>query len=96
MTAPFEQIVAALNDRKPDLLTAYGGFLDAFYRTVVARGNRVALVTAQGPRLILMRRGDASYTVAEDPMVEAPIAMSLQHEPSQLSEAETSAVPPLQ
>ena len=62
----------------------------------VARGNRVALVTAQGPRLTLMRRGDALYTVTEDPMVEAPIAMSLQHEPSQLSEAGTSAVPPLQ
>lgn len=67
-----------------------------FSGTVVARGNRVALVTAQGPRLTLMRRGDALYTVAEDPMVEAPIAMSLQHEPSQLSEAGTSAVPPLQ
>src|SRR5215475_15221630 len=67
-----------------------------FSGTVVARGNRVALVTAQGPRLTLMRRGDALYTVTEDPMVEAPIAMSLQHEPSQLSEAGTFAVPPLE
>jgi len=53
-------------------------------------------VTAQGPRLTLMRRGDALYTVTEDPMVEAPIAMSLQHQPSQLSEVGTSTVPPLQ
>jgi len=67
-----------------------------FSGTVVARGNRVVLVTAQGPRLTLMRRGDALYTVTEDPMVEAPIAMSLQHQPSQLSEVGTSTVPPLQ
>jgi hypothetical protein len=64
--------------------------------TVTARGDRVTLVTVQGPRLTLMRRGDALYTVAEDPMVGAPIAMSLQHEARQLSGAGTSAVPPLQ
>jgi len=67
-----------------------------FSGTVVTRGNRVVLVTAQGPRLTLMRRGDALYTVTEDPVVEAPIAMSLQHQPSQLSEVGTSTVPPLQ
>ena len=64
--------------------------------TVVSRGNRVTLVTAQGPRLTLMRRDDSLYTVAEDPVVEAPIAMSLRHQRSQLSEAATPPVPPLQ
>src|SRR5206468_1561802 len=49
---------------------------EAFSGTVVSRGNRVTLVTAQGPRLTLMHRGDSLYTVAEDPVVEAPIAMS--------------------
>ena len=38
--APFEEIVAAINRVRPDLLTAYGGFLDMFFRTVVARGAR--------------------------------------------------------
>jgi len=69
---------------------------ETFSGTVVLRGNRVTLVTAQGPRLTLMRRGDSLYTVAEDPIVEAPIAMSLQHERSQFSEAGAPAVPPLQ
>src|SRR5258707_7839197 len=58
----------------------------AFSGTVVSRGNRVTLVTAQGPRLTLMRRDDSLYTVAEDPAVEAPIAMSLHHERGQFSE----------
>ena len=69
---------------------------EAFSGTVVSRGNRVTLVTAQGPRLTLMHRGDSLYTVAEDPVVEAPIAMSLQHERTQFSEAGVPAVPPLQ
>lgn len=38
MTAPFEEIVATVNRVRPDLLTAYGGFLDVFLRTVIARG----------------------------------------------------------
>ena len=67
-----------------------------FSGTVVARANRVTLVTAQGPRLTLMRRCDALYTVAEDPVVEAQIAMSLRREPSQFSEAGTLALPPLE
>jgi len=67
-----------------------------FAGTVVSRGNRVTLVTAQGPRLTLMRRGDSLYTVAEDPAVEATIAMSLQHERGQFSEAGGPAVPPFQ
>jgi hypothetical protein len=69
---------------------------EQFSGTVVSRGNRVTLVTAQGPRLTLVHRGDSLYTVAEDPAVEAPIAMSLRHERSQLSESGTPPVPPLQ
>src|SRR5215472_668706 len=33
----------------------------SFSGTVVSRGNRVTLVTAQGPQLTLMRRGDSLY-----------------------------------
>lgn len=67
-----------------------------FSGTVVSSGNRVTLMTAQGPRLTLMRRDDSLYTVAEDPAVEATIAMNLQHERGQFSEAGVPAVPPLQ
>lgn len=67
-----------------------------FSGTVVARGNRVLLVTAQGPRLTLMRRGDTLYGVTEDPVVEEPIAMSLHRESTQFSQAGTSTIPPLQ
>ncbi len=59
MTAPFEEIVAALNAEKPDLLTAYGGFLDVFYRTVAARGVAVhapKVVMYMGERLPPERR----------------------------------------
>jgi hypothetical protein len=69
---------------------------EKFSGTVVSRGNRVTLATAQGPRLTLMHRGDSLYTVAEDPAVEAPIAMSLRHERSQLSEAGAPPISPLQ
>lgn len=69
---------------------------ETFSGTVVSRGNRLTLVTAQGPRLTLMRRGDSLYTVAEDPVVEAPIAISLQHERSQFSEAGVPGASPLQ
>jgi len=68
----------------------------SFSGTVVSRGNRVTLVTAQGPQLTLMRRGDSLYGVVEDPAVEAPIAMSLGHEPSQVSEANALSIPSLQ
>ena len=34
MRASFEEIVAAINTEQPDVLTAYGGFLDTFFRTV--------------------------------------------------------------
>ena len=69
---------------------------ESFSGTVVARGNRVTLATAQGPRLTLMRRGDTLYAVAEDPTVEAPIVMSLRHESSQVSEANAPSIPSLQ
>lgn len=62
----------------------------------MSRGNCVTLMTAQGPRLTLMRRGDSLCMVAEDPTVEATIAMSLQHERNQFSEAAIPDVPPLQ
>jgi phenylacetate-CoA ligase len=41
MVAPFEEIVATINRERPDLLTAYGGFLDVFFRTLVARGAEI-------------------------------------------------------
>jgi phenylacetate-CoA ligase len=41
MTAPLEEIVATINSERPDLLTAYGGFLDVFFRTLVARGVEI-------------------------------------------------------
>src|SRR5262249_20787814 len=69
---------------------------ESFSGTVVPRGNRVTLVTAQGPRPTLMRRSDSLYTVAEDPAVEALIAMSLRHEPSHLSEANAPSISSLQ
>lgn len=59
MTAPFEAIVAALDAARPDVLTAYGGFLDVFYRTVAARGVRVhapKVVMYMGERLPAERR----------------------------------------
>jgi phenylacetate-CoA ligase len=59
MTAPFEEIVAELNAMRPDLLTAYGGFLDVFFRTVAARGVKVhapKVVMYMGERLPPERR----------------------------------------
>jgi phenylacetate-coenzyme A ligase PaaK-like adenylate-forming protein len=48
MVAPFADIVAAINSVRPDLLTAYGGFLDVFFRMVVARG-----VEIHAPRVVM-------------------------------------------
>ena len=48
MTAPFEEIVAKINALRPDLLTGYGGFLDVFLRTVVARG-----VDLHAPKVVM-------------------------------------------
>lgn len=41
MVAPFEETLAAINRSRPEVLTAYGGFLDAFFRTLVARGAEI-------------------------------------------------------
>jgi phenylacetate-CoA ligase len=41
MATPFEEIVAAINESRPDLVTAYGGFLEVFFRTLVARGLEI-------------------------------------------------------
>jgi len=41
MLASFDDIVRAINEVRPDLLTAYGSFLDVFFRTVEARGVEI-------------------------------------------------------
>ncbi len=46
--------------------------------TVVTRGNRVTLRSSQGPSVTLIRSGNSLYGIAEDPLAEATIAMSLQ------------------
>jgi phenylacetate-CoA ligase len=48
MVAPFEDILDAVNGVRPEVLTAYGGFLDTFFRTVVARG-----VTVHAPKVVM-------------------------------------------
>lgn len=48
MVTPFDEIVDAINTRRPDVLTAYGGFLDSFLRTVVARG-----VELHAPKVVM-------------------------------------------
>lgn len=59
MMAPFDEIVAAIDDVKPELLTAYGGFLDVLYRTLLARGapiHRPKVVMSMGETLPADRR----------------------------------------
>lgn len=59
MMQPLDNIVAAIDSVKPDLLTAYGGFLDALYRTLVARGapiHRPKVVMYMGESLPADRR----------------------------------------
>jgi phenylacetate-CoA ligase len=53
MVMPFEDIVAAVNAAKPDVLTAYGSFLDVFFRTLAARGARIH------PPKVVMYMGEA-------------------------------------
>jgi phenylacetate-CoA ligase len=48
MVSPFEEIVAAINERRPDLLTAYASFLDTFFRTLCARG-----LTIHAPKVVM-------------------------------------------
>jgi phenylacetate-coenzyme A ligase PaaK-like adenylate-forming protein len=59
MTAPFDEIVEAINRVRPDVLTAYGGFLDTFFRTAEARGvdlHRPKVVMYVGETLPVGRR----------------------------------------
>src|SRR5215210_1476541 len=59
MVAPFEELVAAINTQRPALLTAYGGFLDVFFRTLMARGVEIhapKVVMYVGERLPAERR----------------------------------------
>jgi phenylacetate-CoA ligase len=59
MMAPFDDIVAAIDEVRPDLLTAYGSFLDVLYRTLVARGatiHRPKVVMFMGEALPADRR----------------------------------------
>ena len=48
MVEPFDAIVAAVNAKRPDIVTAYGGFLDVFFREVVARG-----VELHAPKVVM-------------------------------------------
>jgi phenylacetate-CoA ligase len=60
VTAPFEEIVAAINASRPDLLTAHGGFLDAFFRTLVAREAEIH------PPKVVMYAGETLSTERRD------------------------------
>lgn len=53
MTAPFEEIVATIDAVRPDVLTAYGSFLDLFFRTLAARGATIH------PPKVVMFMGEA-------------------------------------
>ncbi len=48
VVAPFEAIVARINELRPDLVTAYGGFLEVFFRKVVAGG-----VELHAPKVVM-------------------------------------------
>lgn len=51
MSLPFDEIVAAINAARPDVLTAYAGFIDMFISQVVDRGvvlHRPRVVMAMG------------------------------------------------
>ncbi len=43
MTAPFAEIVAAVEKQEPDILTAYGTFVDEFFRRLGAESRRIRL-----------------------------------------------------
>jgi len=45
---------------------------------VLQRGNRVTLRSDQGPSWTLVHSGNRMYAIAEDPIVEATIALSYQ------------------
>jgi hypothetical protein len=50
--------------------------------TVVQSGNWITLRSSQGPWLTLVRSGNILYAVAEDPIVEATIMLTLEREGS--------------
>jgi hypothetical protein len=50
--------------------------------TVMGKGNRVILRSSQRPWVSLVRSGNSLYAVAEDPLVEATIMMTLEREGS--------------
>ncbi len=59
MVLPFDEIVAAINEVRPDVLTAYGSFLDVFVRTLVARGAAIhapKVIMSVGETLPIDRR----------------------------------------
>ncbi len=59
MVSPFEEIVAAINERKPEILTGYASFLDQFFRTLRARNVEIhspKVVMAVGEPLPKARR----------------------------------------
>jgi phenylacetate-CoA ligase len=59
MVSPFEEIVAAINDRRPELLTGYATFLDQFFRTLRAKDVEIhvpKVVMAVGEPLPRERR----------------------------------------
>jgi len=45
--------------------------------TVARKGNRVRLLTAQGPWITLARRGDTLYGVTNDPTTETTVMITL-------------------
>jgi phenylacetate-CoA ligase len=60
MVSPFEEIVAAINERQPDLLTGYASFVETFFRTLWARGIEIhvpKVVMAVGEPLTTEARG---------------------------------------
>jgi hypothetical protein len=48
--------------------------------TAVSAGDRVTLRSSQGPSTTLIRSGERLYGLAEDPIVEVPIAISFERE----------------
>jgi hypothetical protein len=59
--------------------------------TVVSKGDRVTLRTAQGPWMTLARRGDTLYGVANDPATQATVMITLRREDGQARLEEATA-----
>ena len=61
MVSPFEEIVAAINERRPEILTGYASFVDQFFRTLQARNVEIhapKVVMAVGEPLPKERRDE--------------------------------------